>query len=1149
MTRHSSHVSGHHGRGWRPMTLGPRYLLPLACLMLTMLVITEAMRLWSIRHGGLAFYSSDEDITDGRVFAFTYVPTICGLVVTILWSFAEYDALRLEPYFQLSKPEGVRADVLFINYVFGRFVSTPFIAIRNRHWLVVLVSMLTVSLQLLLPTVQSSLLRLDDSTAVFKESIKMWPDFIDLTTQDTLVYGSNTGGDLLVYDWVRSDTYAMAPVGIALDDKYETKMWKLNQSVYWAEVSCEDVHVVDAVNITSSDTDEPYAGDHSMQLNMSSVSSTKDRCSLEINDHIVIPSSTTHQQILQWQPKTKISNRTSQCTSFDLFAVVVDIRMSGIPFRPEISSQVSGFGCKMLYKNAMAKVDLNANGSLSHLDLDKGSIKQISNTSIDTTQFKETILREAEFTSGLTFIHGESKSLKQTGRDFVDDIDFIVKKSFVPLMSRVFDVGGRTVLADGYRLAFQTALIVDPTHSMISEAILIFGIVIVLFLLWFYPRRPNMLYGNPTSIASMCTIINDIIDDTELLKLNLSELSTRQSRSLLRNSWCVWRRRENGQAYIRIETLDASIVPHAQSLKPRRDVMPHFLVIPVFLLEALGFVAVMVAIGVLFAFSRETGELTQVTSDNLASLFTIVPSGVASIIRALCISVYNNLSVLEPWFVLQSGRASASASLLLNYGSRSPFATAIQCFQGRHFILGLMAVVCFLNVGLSLVASGLFDQDYVTVSKSTQLMSYWDHKFFAISEDSYLLSELDLIQSSIYSGTSPLPWTSPDYTFLPAHATLIQDQTAIGSLLGIGAKLKCQQLPLEGHYMQDPGSHTAYWKYSPPGDPTAVCRLNSTAMASKHAQHRLSVNFVTSGKTNQTECQQPTTLVVAHINRGSHSGLSTDNTVALQCQPHINIQNFTVEFDAQGMVEYYSPKDATGITRGPMFENATINLAKYNQELSNPQGTFSSAPNITHNSTHHYHDWFGILTSRLYQTLDTNPDSIDPRLLSHAAQTVYQIFFATDLSVQRDFYFQYMDSPAPISDGKIYRWTWSIEPSFPSMLVALMIVVFDACVLAVVFATRRNRSRMPRMPMTIGSIIPWVRGSRMIKDLAGTYTWRDEDRSEWLERLNKRYRFGKEEQSGRYLLDEDWVDPHESRENYALSTYSAGIRMDPCSER
>ena len=84
---------------------------------------------------------------------------------------------------------------------------------------------------------------------------------------------------------------------------------------------------------------------------------------------------------------------------------------------------------------------------------------------------------------------------------------------------------------------------------------------------------------------------------------------------------------------------------------------------------------------------------------------------------------------------------------------------------------------------------------------------------------------------------------------------------------------------------------------------------------------------------------------------------------------------------------------------------------------------------------------------------------------------------------------------------------WRMDPSVPSLAIALMIIAFDTLVVLVVFGTRRGRFKGPRIPRSIGAVIPWLAHSRMLVDFPGTYHWNNADRRVHLARLNKRYAF------------------------------------------
>ena len=101
----------------------------------------EGLRRYSELNGGLVYFQDTASVSHLQSFAYNYVPIIVALILVTLWCFVEFDVLRLEPYFQLSRPEGVPASVLFINYNFGQSIITPITSARRHHWVVLFESL------------------------------------------------------------------------------------------------------------------------------------------------------------------------------------------------------------------------------------------------------------------------------------------------------------------------------------------------------------------------------------------------------------------------------------------------------------------------------------------------------------------------------------------------------------------------------------------------------------------------------------------------------------------------------------------------------------------------------------------------------------------------------------------------------------------------------------------------------------------------------------------------------------------------------------------------------------------------------------------------------------------------------------------------
>jgi hypothetical protein len=161
------------------------------------------------------------------------------------------------------------------------------------------------------------------------------------------------------------------------------------------------------------------------------------------------------------------------------------------------------------------------------------------------------------------------------------------------------------------------------------------------------------------------------------------------------------------------------------------------------------------------------------------------------------------------------------------------------------------------------------------------------------------------------------------------------------------------------------------------------------------------------------------------------------------------------------------------------------------------------------NSLFYQYDWPGVLTARTYERLDPRSTSIDPKVLIRAAQVTYATIFSTHFTFWRDTYLDRLPQPHSILvDGTETNGIWGLLPSTPSIVIVIALITLDIVVIVAVFVARRRRFNAPRIPKTIGSIIPWIAHSRMMRDFVGTYQWTDAEQERHLEKLGQKYSFG-----------------------------------------
>ncbi|KGO56444.1 Protein of unknown function DUF3433 [Penicillium expansum] len=1128
-----------------------------------MLLTLEGLRQYSDHKGGLVFFAYTEDVTDAQSFAYNYLPIIISLILVLAWTVTDFDVLRLEPYFQLSRPEGAPATVLFINYNFGQTILTPINAVIRRHWVVFWVSFVTLLIRMILPALQSTVFELREVTVVDQGTIQCWADLVDLDTQANLIsiqgdvlHGMFSSNELISQS--RSAKYALAPVEIPNSEQDDRIQWTVDQTLYWAHLSCENVLIGDMLTVS---IDEPEEAQATISWNASSIDMDDayggaKKCALDFQYDSVFFPGTDYMQIRYWEPMISAAAKDAfpdgtqsftevGCDPYDLYGMLIGVNItspSSNETGTEYSASGTAFACDIIYHQAEARVTMHSNGSIISIKLDRSTTRELTKAEFNVDHFQAVLSERAPFTSDMLFIRENATtgaravtelpiisqdlgdiqpllvldtSTIMTEAEFESRITRDVKQTFVLTLGRMFDPDSLPKDLPAERLSHQVAIAVVDFAALWSELILALATLTTVYLLYMYNSRDLFLQSDPGSIGAMCSIVADIFHPSNILAEPVAELhqfSTRQLRRIFKNARCYWRPGPSGNR-LDIVSEDGSPVQLGENLKTRVDPMPHFLVIPFFLIEFLALAGVIILIVLVVASLLRNGRFSHMTQSDSSAfqvILSFLPSVVASSVGALCTSIHRNLSVLEPWVHLQRGNASARTSLSLNYSSQSPLAIFFKTLRNRQPLLCLVSIACVVNMALTVVAGALFTQELTssTLATSDLSMNYSQSTFWQ-TDFAVEFTEYDLIQSSISSGSSTLSWTSSDQAFVPFHvANRNPDVTYVASTLGVGAKLECQILPSDALVYNQANGH-AYWRYGLFDDPSVECTARMPPLKSKEEGISLSIHFLSPDDTEDSDtCQTSTVLVVGRWDYLPNAPITDDNTIALHCEPEARLQTYSISFDEKGQIDWYDAIPNTSITHGTMYDNATVSLGQFNKVFAAIPSSFvgnTSVQNGTYNISSY--DWAGFLVARLYQHVDPDFDALDPILLSNMTGTVYRLVYSTYFSIWRNIYLEPLAHPLPAKDATVTRVTWRMVPSAPSLAISLAIIVFDTIVVLLVFGTRRGRFRGPRMPRSIGAIIPWISHSQMLHDFTDTHTWSSAKRRAHLVSLNKRYGF------------------------------------------
>lgn len=121
-------------QSWKPMTLRAPILGSVVAASISLIVLLEMLSSRSRQDGGVILAGSRNDVSAAQFFAYQYLPTIIAVTYSMLWSWVDLDAKRLEPYFQLSKPGGALAESsLLLQYPVDFLAFVPLKAARRRY--------------------------------------------------------------------------------------------------------------------------------------------------------------------------------------------------------------------------------------------------------------------------------------------------------------------------------------------------------------------------------------------------------------------------------------------------------------------------------------------------------------------------------------------------------------------------------------------------------------------------------------------------------------------------------------------------------------------------------------------------------------------------------------------------------------------------------------------------------------------------------------------------------------------------------------------------------------------------------------------------------------------------------------------------------
>lgn len=109
-------------------------LIAFAISSILLAVLLEILAQQSRKVGGLSLVNTAEDLPSAVTFGYLYLPTIVAVFYSLVWNWIDLDVKRMQPWLELSKPEGSKGrDSLFLGYPVDFVAFVPFKAAKQKY--------------------------------------------------------------------------------------------------------------------------------------------------------------------------------------------------------------------------------------------------------------------------------------------------------------------------------------------------------------------------------------------------------------------------------------------------------------------------------------------------------------------------------------------------------------------------------------------------------------------------------------------------------------------------------------------------------------------------------------------------------------------------------------------------------------------------------------------------------------------------------------------------------------------------------------------------------------------------------------------------------------------------------------------------------
>ncbi|KAG9250888.1 uncharacterized protein F5Z01DRAFT_335474 [Emericellopsis atlantica] len=1112
---------------WKPLSMTTPILSAIIITTLLMIVGIELLAQKSAQQGGLALSPSLDEIPQWARISSEYVPQVLAVAYSLVWSWVDLDVKRMQPWFEMSKPEGALArDSLLLDYPFTFVAFVPFVAIQRKHWMVFLSGTAMVLIFWAITPLQSAqlgtgavklteprglatrsrLLPVDEQTDMLDSKIlhagyaiawleQQYPPFTTPTEAFLPFYATENAPTQPGANWTAETTRLTTeldcwPAELVLDPNFAADQDRTYNFLNGQGCNTT-VTIPKAENISMF-----YMGYHNSPY--SNFWLENKACPLDPNVEQQFLATWAHASPSLGNDSVWDYNVTALFCQSSYYQQQVQLTVDATTLKPHENS-VSPTGPK----EALADSDFN-NTAFKFL-LANGMPQEMKERDYPDTFVvdQHTKLKSRGLWTPVSNMVGYALSAEDRPSEEYSNPETLAQ-AYLSAHQSLFSVAASHMFTNHTRQDDDSAdvtftmygIVVNRSISAALEALLLVIALFTAFILWLSRGAYSNLHANPSSISRVAEVLRDspqMVDllcsvdngDEEALKIVLGE-------SRFRLLWSD----DSSTPFIQVREAELSSPKPSSAIAPKgyySPVKPAALRLASGIAFIIAILAMMVGLGYLkWAELKYTG-LSRPSSNREVQqiLENYLPTILSTFIEPFWVLVNRLLCVLQPFDDLWRGRASPDSSIAARYTSIPPQFAIVPALRLKHLMLGFVCSAVFLSNILTISMPAVF-QDQAVVARYPS--SFRPAVSPSLNEDNlpgfgeYLRSftvtasyhdHAVALLANMSIGTSHPPWVSDKYYFAPSDINPENSKSAADSYLlqtqGFTVNANCTPV----------ASHTFPMLDRPQRERIPDEETCGDVVEWAQARARDTISFTTPGlsATEYTQlvgCNESFVFGWARTEHGDAFNGTIRGSFAV-CRPYLETASFDVQVDRHGYVQRY---DMIGdIGDNITYEGPDTDL----YSLATLPGTLSQrGAQGWHNETFSK-DWLNhliMIRSGSRDIVDPHAPVPDPEEMIKLIDPIYRTLFALLLAFNRDYLFGGVAVSEKIEGFRLVTETRLFMDTGAFVTSVVLLGVNVAIALAVY--VRKTPFILPHIPTTIGSIAAYIAPSRLLFDHSPT---------------------------------------------------------------